>query len=122
MTGDLFDQLGALDAKHFGRRGWGAMEDYVLRLRAMGGAAYVTRRAYLTHAHGSTARAVWASYERYAHSEMRRGMRSKYGPHWRAQLEPTDQTPDSVRTRMIDLLRGSVDRLGLSETAIGRRA
>jgi GT2 family glycosyltransferase len=121
MTAELFDRLGVMDARHFGRRGWGGIEDYVLRARALGGAAYVTRRAYLTHARGSTARAVMPSYHRYAVAEMRRGMRRIYGPRWREQFSLPDQTPDSTGTRMRDLLRAIEDRLGLSETAIGRR-
>ncbi len=121
MTAHLFDRLGPMDAKHFGRRGWGAIEDYVLRTRSLGGAAYVTRRAYLTHARGSTARAVTSTYHRYAIAEMRRGLRRIYGPHWRREFSLPVQAPDSPTTRMRDLLRSIEDRLGLSETAIGRR-
>ncbi len=121
MSAELLDRVGPLDAKHFGRRGWGAIEDYVLRVRALGGAAYVTRRAYLTHDRGSTARAVMPSYHRYAIAEMRLGLRRIYGPRWREHFPHAVQAPDSTGTRMRDLLRAMEDRLGLSNTAIGRR-
>jgi hypothetical protein len=63
-----------------------------------------------------------SSYERYAASEMRRGLRRKYGSNWRAQLELPVEPPESARTRRSDLLRAIEDRLGMSETAIGRRS
>lgn len=121
MTAELLDRLGPMDARHFGRRGWGGIEDYILRARGLGGGAYVTRRAYLTHARGSTARAVMPSYHRYAIAEMRRGLRRIHGAHWRREFALPVQTPDSTGTRLRDLLRSIEDRLGLSETAIGRR-
>jgi GT2 family glycosyltransferase len=119
LTGELIDQLGPLDAKRFGRRGWGGIEDYILRVRAIGGDAYVTHRAYLEHARGSTAHVTMTSYERYATSEMRRGLRRKYGQDWRRHFSTSDESIDSMRVRLGDFLRAVEDRLGLSETVIG---
>ena len=120
MTAQTHAALGPLDAAAFGRRGWGAIEDYLIRARAAGLDAVVTRRAYLSHARGTTARAVMSSYERYATSEMRRGMRRKHGPHWRRHFT-TGAPRDGTRIVVRDALRAVEDALGLSETAVGRR-
>lgn len=120
LTARLLDSLGHLDAKNFGRRGWGAIEDYVLRVRALGGDAVVTERAYLQHAGSATAHEVMSSYERYAMAEMRLGMRRKYGPDWRRHFD-LPGGPDVIRVRLADTLREVEDRLRLSETRIGRR-
>lgn len=121
LTTDLLDALGSLDAKHFGRRGWGGIDDYILRARGLGSGCVVTHRAYLQHARGSTGHAVMSSYERYASAEMRRGMRRKHGRHWRRHFALSSTTPDSPPVVLRDTLRAIEDRLGLSETAIGRR-
>jgi len=121
LTTDLLHDLGPLDERNFGRRGWGAIEDYIMRVRALGGDSIVTHRSYLQHARGSTAYSVMTSYERYAASEMRRGLRRKYGPHWRANFGLVEGEPEGLRSRLGDAARAIEDRLGLSETAVGRR-
>jgi GT2 family glycosyltransferase len=123
LTTELYGVLGELDGRHFGRRGWGAIEDYMLRVRALGGDSVVTHRSYLTHFQGSTAHSVSTrnTYNRYAAAEMRRGLRHVYGADWRRHFPDMAGPPDSTRQRLSDVLRAVEDRLGLSETAIGRR-
>jgi GT2 family glycosyltransferase len=100
----VFDRLGPMDAKNFGRHGWGAMEDYILRVRAFGGGTYLTRRAFLSHQEAATALDITPGYARYAAPEMRRGLRRKYGAHWRSHFEIPDQSPDGLITRISDLI------------------
>ncbi|ROP26754.1 GT2 family glycosyltransferase [Pseudokineococcus lusitanus] len=114
-------QTGLLDARRFGRRGWGAIQDYAIRVRQAGGQVLVTRRAYLAHDRGSTARASMSSYERYAASEMRIGMMRKYGRRWRNVVDTDASETDSARRVLGDMTRAVEDRLGLSETWVGRR-
>ncbi|MGY1604652.1 glycosyltransferase [Geodermatophilus sp. SYSU D00815] len=121
FTTERYRALGPLDATAFGRHGWGAMEDYVLRNRALGGGCAVTHRAYLTHASGVTADAVLPVYTRYATSEMRRGLRRKYGRHWRVHFPPLADAPDTPRVLLSDTVRVLESRLGLRGTRVGRR-
>lgn len=121
LTEPTLAKVGFLDDRRFGRRGWGAMEDLCLRISARGLPILITRRAYLTHARGSTARAVHTAYERYAYAEMRRGMRKKWGSEWRSRFDPETVGSGSRADDRRDLLRMFEDRLGLSGGWIGRR-
>jgi GT2 family glycosyltransferase len=111
-----YQQIGDLDERHFGRRGWGGMEDYCIRTALAGLKIAVTHRAYLTHARGSTAHHVESAYERYAVAEMRRGMRRKWGAHWREHF-PETFGAEFPKQRYQDLLRHLEDRAGLSTIA-----
>jgi GT2 family glycosyltransferase len=123
LTTACFGRIGPLDAHHFGRWGWGAIEDYMLKVRAAGGDSLVTHRAYLMHFQGSTAHAVQAksTYNRYAAAEMRRGLRRVYGADWRRHFPDMAGNPDDAHQKLSDVLRALEDRLGLANTAIGRR-
>lgn len=121
MTAHLVNEVGYLDEGRFGRHGWGAIDDLILRVRALGGTCRVTQRAYLEHDTGATANTVMTSYSRYAYAEMRRGMRRKWGKSWRMHFPPIEGPPDSLRTRIGDQVRAVEERLGLTETWIGRR-
>lgn len=116
LTTDLYRRLGPMDERRFGHRGWGGIEDYILRVRELGGDAVVTRRSYLTHARGSTAREAFSAYERYAAAEMRHGLRRKHGRGWRKHFTPTyPATLDSARTMLSDTVRLTELRLGIAE-------
>lgn len=117
----VFRSIGDLDGKHFGRRGWGAIEDYCIRVRQRGLKVAVTRRAYLTHARGTTAATHEFAYRKYANSEFRRGMRRKWGPGWREWFDADTVPIDTPRQRVEDLARLVEDRLHLTNTRIGRR-
>lgn len=121
MPARVYDTVGSLDARHFGRRGWGAIEDLCLRVQDAGLRVVVTRRSYLTHARGSTAHATQGAYERYAAAELRRGMRRKWGADWRDRFDDDGLSPEVARDRFRDTLRDLEDRLGLSNSRIGRR-
>lgn len=112
-------RIGPLDEGHFGRRGWGAIEDYCLRVRSAGLHVLVTRRAYLAHARGRTAKLTQSNYERYAASEFRRGMRRKWGSSWQASFDEGTVPLDAKGDRLRDAIRNAEDRLGLSETRLG---
>ena len=115
----VYRRVGALDEANFGRRGWGAIEDYCLRVRAMGLEVVVTRRAYLAHSQGRTATATRSNYERYAASEFRRGMRRKWGSSWQTSFDAGTVPQNSRGDRLRDVVRHVEDRLGLSETRVG---
>jgi GT2 family glycosyltransferase len=114
-----YRRVGPLDEAHFGRRGWGAIEDYCLRVRSLGLQVVVTRRAYLAHSRGSTANATQSNYHRYAASEFRRGMRRKWGSSWQSSFDAGTVPQDSPGDRLRDAVRHVEDRLGLSETRLG---
>lgn len=116
-----FLEIGFLDARRFGRRGWGAVEDLAVRTREHQRQILVTRRAYLSHNRGATSRSRWVSYERYAAAEARRGMRGKWGPAWRDHFSRELFPPRDRFDRLRDSLRAFEDRVGLSETWVGRR-
>ena len=97
LSSALYREVGELDGKHFGRRGWGAIEHYSIRVRLAGGSVIVTRRAYLEHDAGTTARQMMTTYDRYAAAEKRRGLRRKYGPQWRQQLSALPGTVFATR-------------------------
>lgn len=120
ITTPALQAIGPLDARHFGRRGWGGIEDYCLAAQYRGVTVAVTHRAYLNHLPGQTARASGAAYERYASAELRRGMRRKWGSQWRSELEVTEASSDSIIVRVQDFLRFIEDRLGISRTRVGQ--
>jgi hypothetical protein len=107
---ELLARVGPLDSENFGRRGWGATEDYILRIRALGGSVLVTHRAYLEHSRGATAHDTMSSYERYASSEMRRGLQRKYGRHWRRHFANMSDVPDGVSRMAVDYMRDTALR------------
>lgn len=118
---ETYRLVGDLDARHFGRRGWGAIEDYCLRTRRAGYSVMVTRRAYLNHAKGVTANSRELAHRKYANAEFRRGMRRKWGADWRSHFDPDTVPVDTPGQPIEDLARLVEDRLGLVNTRIGRR-
>jgi GT2 family glycosyltransferase len=86
---DIGDSLGpVLDEVHFGKFGWGAIEDYCIRARKYGHKAWVTGAAYMNHFRGATYKAEpETEYEKNASIEYNEGMQEKYGPEWYKLLE-----------------------------------
>lgn len=85
--------LGPLDARRFGRHGWGAMEDWCLTAARRGVAINITERAYVSHARGSTATAVNSRYTHFAAAEMHYGLSRKWGRRWALQLPGSGHEP-----------------------------
>ncbi|WP_380161303.1 glycosyltransferase [Kineococcus sp. R86509] len=110
VTASRWRQLGPLDERNFARRGWGGMTDYVIRNTRAGGKNVVTRRAYLTHARGTTAKATMSNYRWYAASEMRTGLRRKYGANWRTEVYENPEPPEGLKVRLHDHYRMVRDR------------
>ena len=81
----VMQRIGLLDAKHFGRHGWGGIDDYFLRSRRAGYDVAVTYRSFVMHLGGASAgRTVRYAY--FAQAEMIIGMTRKYGRNLARQL------------------------------------
>lgn len=87
------DRLEPLDARRFGRHGWGAMEDWCLTASLRGVGIHVTERAYCSHARGSTADAVNTRYTHFASAEMHYGLVRKWGRRWSTDLPGSGHAP-----------------------------
>jgi GT2 family glycosyltransferase len=86
LTATAYARLGGLDEAAFsGRFGWGADIDYGIRARRAGLGVAVTRRAFLNHIRGATARDL-GQYERSAIHEYCRAMSRRYGRLWGRHL------------------------------------
>jgi GT2 family glycosyltransferase len=120
VSASRWQELGPLDEHNFARRGWGGMTDYVIRNTRAGGKNVVTRRAYLTHARGTTAKATMSNYRWYAASEMRTGLRRKYGANWRTEVYDDPEPPEGLKVRLHDRYRMTKDRLDRLRARRGR--
>jgi hypothetical protein len=78
---DPLRQVGLLDER-FHKFGWGGADDLCLRMRRLGHSIVVTRRSYLQHFAGATARVVDPGYRPLAAAELYLGMKAKYGRRW----------------------------------------
>jgi len=77
-----------LDEIHFGKFGWGAIEDYCIRARRLANGAWVSGSAYMNHFRAGTYKAEpETEYEKNASQEMNEGMHKKHGASWGALLE-----------------------------------
>ena len=83
VTAPVLRTIGLLDERAFCRHGWGAIEDFALRLKSNGHTFVVTERAYINHESRVTAKLVHGAYEGAARAEMWLGMRAKYGADWK---------------------------------------
>jgi len=82
VTEECIRTVGTMDAKRFGRFGWGGDLDYCIRARQAGLDVIVTQRAYYNHIGGGTNKLLESNYLGEAGSEMHAGMTDKYGPDW----------------------------------------
>jgi GT2 family glycosyltransferase len=96
---DVYASVGPLDARCFGRHGWGADFDLALRVRLSGRGVYVTELAYLNHLRGASARALDARWEDSAGAEMNEGMRVKWGLDWGRLLDAGATGPPRAKVR-----------------------
>lgn len=94
VTADVVDAIGFLDEKSFASHGWGAIEDYAMRLADAGFTFVVTERAYINHHGCRTARTVNGEYQGAAYAEMWLGMRRKYGRNWQGLFPDREFAPD----------------------------
>jgi GT2 family glycosyltransferase len=110
----VINRIGLLDERHFGRHGWGGIDDYCLRSRRNGLEILVTHRSFLSHISAASAAERTVRYEYFAHAEMLVGMARKYGLSWRENFEPGTYGDRRRGELIVAVGRSLQERVGLA--------